>query len=208
MFASHSVVRSRKHHYHVVSTFLIFRTSMGEANVVPSLVTRDLREARLYWSPGEDIEQTVLALRSITSPDTPFVSINNGLDSSRECTPFVEALAMHVQNLKTLHMRAAVDWVHLNRKHSTTSRRNSHGSKCCVTSRLKMPSATSRRDLIRYATPCMLWYQPGRMFAHRSKLAVFTNSPAGETTTGSGTIVLERSSTNLVVKPSGIIDAP
>ncbi|KAJ7268159.1 hypothetical protein B0H12DRAFT_1097302 [Mycena haematopus] len=82
----------------------------GKASLVPALVTPQLREARLYWSGLEDIERTVIALGSITSPHTPFSSINNAMETHRQCSPFVEALATHIPNLKTLHMRSATDW--------------------------------------------------------------------------------------------------
>ncbi|KAJ6448347.1 hypothetical protein C8R45DRAFT_1133118 [Mycena sanguinolenta] len=82
----------------------------GDAEFVAALVTQQLCEARLHWHGKEDIEQTVIALRSLMSPDTPLVSINNGMNTRHQCTPFVEALATHIPNLETLHMRAAVDW--------------------------------------------------------------------------------------------------
>ncbi|KAJ7715875.1 hypothetical protein B0H14DRAFT_3013633 [Mycena olivaceomarginata] len=66
-------------------------------------------EARLYWSGREDIERTVVALRSMTGPDIPFVSINNGTETD-QCTALVEALATHIPNIKTLNMWAATDW--------------------------------------------------------------------------------------------------
>ncbi|KAF8144193.1 hypothetical protein K438DRAFT_2029279 [Mycena galopus ATCC 62051] len=81
----------------------------GEATLIPAMMAHELREARLYWSGREDIERTVVALRSITSPDIPFVSINNGTET-HQCTALVEALATHIPNIKTLHMRAATDW--------------------------------------------------------------------------------------------------
>ncbi|KAJ7909904.1 hypothetical protein B0H13DRAFT_2329843 [Mycena leptocephala] len=45
----------------------------------------------------------------MTRPDIPFVSINNGTETN-QCTALVEALATHIPNIKTLHMRAATDW--------------------------------------------------------------------------------------------------
>ncbi|KAF7369767.1 hypothetical protein MVEN_00308800 [Mycena venus] len=81
----------------------------GEATFIPAILTHELRVARLYWSGREDIERIVVALRSITSPDIPFVSINNGTETD-QCTALVEALETHIPNIKTLHMRAATDW--------------------------------------------------------------------------------------------------
>ncbi|KAF8144198.1 hypothetical protein K438DRAFT_1993080 [Mycena galopus ATCC 62051] len=81
----------------------------GEATFIPVMMAHELREARLYWSGREDIERTVVALRSITGPDIPFVSINDGTETD-QCTALVEALAKHIPNIKTLHMRAATDW--------------------------------------------------------------------------------------------------
>jgi hypothetical protein len=48
----------------------------------------------------------------MTGPDIPFVSINNGTETD-QCTALAEALATHIPNIKTLHMRAATDWVGL-----------------------------------------------------------------------------------------------
>ncbi|KAJ7748209.1 hypothetical protein DFH07DRAFT_1062598 [Mycena maculata] len=81
----------------------------GEAIFIPAIMAHELREARLYWSGSEDIERTVVALRSMTGPDIPFVSINNGTETD-QCTALVQALATHIPNIKTLHMRAATDW--------------------------------------------------------------------------------------------------
>lgn len=84
----------------------------GEATIIPVMMAHELREARLYWSGREDIERTVVVLRSMTGPDIPFISINNGTETP-QCTALVEALASHIPNIKTLHMRAATDWVGL-----------------------------------------------------------------------------------------------
>ncbi|KAJ7873677.1 hypothetical protein B0H13DRAFT_2348913 [Mycena leptocephala] len=81
----------------------------GEATIIPVMMAHELREARLYWSGREDIERTVVVLRSMTGPDIPFISINNGTETP-QCTALVEALASHIPNIKTLHMRAATDW--------------------------------------------------------------------------------------------------
>ncbi|KAJ7757296.1 hypothetical protein B0H14DRAFT_2976754 [Mycena olivaceomarginata] len=81
----------------------------GEATFIPAMMAHELGEARLYWGGREDIERTVVALRSMTGPDIPFVSINNGTETD-QCTALVEALATHIPNIKTLHMRAATDW--------------------------------------------------------------------------------------------------
>lgn len=37
----------------------------GEATFIPAMMTRQLREARLYWSGREDIERIVVALREL-----------------------------------------------------------------------------------------------------------------------------------------------
>ncbi|KAJ7366192.1 hypothetical protein DFH08DRAFT_833685 [Mycena albidolilacea] len=79
------------------------------ATFIPAMMAHELGEARLYWGGREDIERTVVALRSMTGPDIPFVSINNGTET-HQCTALVEALATHIPNIKTLHMRAATDW--------------------------------------------------------------------------------------------------
>jgi hypothetical protein len=84
----------------------------GEATFIPAMMAHEIGEARLYWSGREDIERTVVALRSMTGPDIPFVSINNGTETD-QCTALVEALATHIPNIKTLNMRAATDWVGL-----------------------------------------------------------------------------------------------
>jgi hypothetical protein len=84
----------------------------GDATFIPAIMAHELGEARLYWDDHEDIERTVVALRSMTSPDIPFVSINNGTES-HQCAALVEALATHIPNIKTLHMRSATDWVGL-----------------------------------------------------------------------------------------------
>ncbi|KAJ7511573.1 hypothetical protein B0H11DRAFT_708299 [Mycena galericulata] len=81
----------------------------GEATFIPAMMAHELREARLYWNGHEDIERTVVALRSVTGPNIPFVSINNGTETD-QCTALVEALAIHIPNIKTLHMRATTDW--------------------------------------------------------------------------------------------------
>ncbi|KAF7364087.1 hypothetical protein MSAN_01067600 [Mycena sanguinolenta] len=81
----------------------------GDAKFLPALTTQQLREARLTWSWGDDFEQPIVALRSMASPGMPFASINNGINYERERRYLVEALATHLPNLKTLHMRAAIN---------------------------------------------------------------------------------------------------
>ncbi|KAJ6462529.1 hypothetical protein C8R45DRAFT_1027024 [Mycena sanguinolenta] len=79
----------------------------GEPTWVPALVTQQLRIARLRWYDDQNVEQTVIALRSLSNPDQPFHLINSTTTAShQQWMPLVETLAMHFPNMKTLHMRA------------------------------------------------------------------------------------------------------
>ncbi|KAJ6462527.1 hypothetical protein C8R45DRAFT_1027019 [Mycena sanguinolenta] len=82
----------------------------GDSTWVPALVTQQLRIARLNWDDDQNVEQTVIALRSISNPDQPFHLINDTISvSHQQFMPLVEALAMHFPNMKTLHMQALGD---------------------------------------------------------------------------------------------------
>ncbi|KAJ7206635.1 hypothetical protein GGX14DRAFT_637731 [Mycena pura] len=75
----------------------------GGAAFIPAIMTHKLREARLYWSgrDSDDFERTVAALHSMTDPDIPFVSMNDGSHGTEtdDCTRLVEALATHMPNI-------------------------------------------------------------------------------------------------------------
>jgi hypothetical protein len=73
--------------------------------ILPSIVAEGLTEAKLVWNPGgtDDVEAIIVALKSMTRTDIPFVSCNE--NCSRQCTAVVDSISRNTPHTKTLGLR-------------------------------------------------------------------------------------------------------
>jgi hypothetical protein len=85
------------------------RHLQSPAESVSSIVTKGLKEARLSWyfsaQETTNIEAIIVALKSMTRTDIPFVSRNE--NCNRQCTAVVDSISRNIPHTKTLGLHVS-----------------------------------------------------------------------------------------------------
>ncbi|KAJ7434850.1 hypothetical protein FB451DRAFT_281580 [Mycena latifolia] len=84
----------------------------GPAGLIPALVVRGLKRAKLMWHTGEtsgtDIHNIIRALNLLSTPEIPFFSSHEYCDDC--CMPIVTAVSTHMPHTRALQMWSMVEF--------------------------------------------------------------------------------------------------